>query len=130
LRPSRAWQGSVDARNSDPDPGLRDLFRAAVSPGAVDAALRHLHLHLDLVRNGAPAETLGRWIWSAHWFPHLKWDAEIVALLDGLPAVWPLRRAVKGRRRPYPLGACLIRKTDAEHWSRTGKEKPPLTRGF
>ena len=61
-----------------------EILRAAVSPAAVDGALRHLHL--DLVRNGAPAETLGGWIWSAHWFPHLKWDAEIVALLDDLPA--------------------------------------------
>ncbi len=61
-----------------------EVLRGAVSPGAVDRALRHVHL--DLVRRGAPADTLGRWIWAAHWFPHLKWDAEIVGLLDELPA--------------------------------------------
>jgi hypothetical protein len=60
-----------------------EVLRSAVSDEAVDRALRHLHL--DLVRNGAPAETLGRWIWSSHWFPHLKWDDEIVSLLEDLP---------------------------------------------
>ena len=60
----------------------------AVLPGlvprdALDAALRHLHL--DLVRRGASAETIGAWLWSAHWFPHLKWDAPIVGLTDHLP---------------------------------------------
>jgi ectoine hydroxylase-related dioxygenase (phytanoyl-CoA dioxygenase family) len=61
-----------------------EIMRAAVPPSAVDRTLRHLHL--DLVRNGASAETIGRWLWSAHWFPHLKWDAEVVGLLDSLPA--------------------------------------------
>ena len=60
-----------------------EVLRGAVSPEAVDRALRHIHL--DLVRNGAPAEAVAKWIWASHWFPHLKWDAEIVALLDDLP---------------------------------------------
>jgi len=50
---------------------------------SIDAALRHLHL--DIVRRGLPAEQLGSWLWSAHWFPHLKWDPPIVALADWLP---------------------------------------------
>jgi hypothetical protein len=60
-----------------------EILRGAVPAAVVDDALRHLHL--DLMRNGAAAETLGSWIWSAHWFPHLKWDAEILALLEPLP---------------------------------------------
>jgi hypothetical protein len=60
-----------------------EVHRAAVSPDAVDRALRHLHL--DLIRRGASAETIGRWLWASHWFPHLNWDPEIVGLLDELP---------------------------------------------
>jgi hypothetical protein len=50
---------------------------------AVDAALRHVHL--DLVRRGADAETLSSWLWSTDWFPHLKWDQEIAGLAAYLP---------------------------------------------
>jgi hypothetical protein len=60
-----------------------DVLRAAVPPEAVERALRHIHL--DLIRNGAPADVLGGWLWAAHWFPHLKWDPEIVGLLETLP---------------------------------------------
>lgn len=60
-----------------------DVLRRAVPADAIERALRHVHL--DLVENGAPAETIGRWLWAAHWFPHLKWDREIVGLLDHLP---------------------------------------------
>jgi hypothetical protein len=71
---------------SEIDAGARgyEILRGAVPPDVVDDALRHLHL--DLVRNGAAADTIGSWIWSAHWFPHLKWDAEIVGLLQALPS--------------------------------------------
>lgn len=60
-----------------------EVLRRVVPPEAIERTLRHLHL--DLVRNGAPAETIGKWIWAAHWFPHLKWDPEVVGLLDHLP---------------------------------------------
>jgi hypothetical protein len=60
-----------------------EVLRGTVPQEAVERTLRHLHL--DLVRNGAPAETLGRWLWSAHWFPHLKWDDEVVGLLEHVP---------------------------------------------
>jgi hypothetical protein len=60
-----------------------DLLRAAVPADAVDRALRHVHL--DLIREGADAGTIASWLWAAHWFPHLKWDEEIVGLLEHLP---------------------------------------------
>ena len=59
------------------------VLRNLVPPDAVQAALRHLHL--DLVRRGAPADELGRWLWSAHWFPHLNWDPPIAGLAEWLP---------------------------------------------
>jgi hypothetical protein len=65
--------------------GIRgfEILRAAVTPDLVDRALRHLHL--DLVRRGAPADTIGSWLWASHWFPHLRWDPEVTALLNPLP---------------------------------------------
>jgi hypothetical protein len=59
------------------------VLRNCVPREAVDGALRHIHL--DLVRRGLDAETAGSWLWSAHWFPHLKWDAEIAGLVSFLP---------------------------------------------
>jgi hypothetical protein len=59
------------------------ILRGAVPPEAVERALRHLHL--DLVRRGLPADELGTWLWSSHWFPHLKWEEPIVSLIDHLP---------------------------------------------
>ena len=45
------------------------VLRRAVPRAAVEAALRHIHL--DVARRGLPAGTIGPWLWSAHWFPHL-----------------------------------------------------------
>ena len=59
------------------------VLRGAIPQEAVDRALRHIHL--DVVKNGLPAETLGSWLWAAHWFPHLKWDEPIAALAELLP---------------------------------------------
>jgi ectoine hydroxylase-related dioxygenase (phytanoyl-CoA dioxygenase family) len=59
------------------------VLRAIVPPEAVEAALRHIHV--DLVRRGLPSETLSKWLWSSHWFPHLRWDPPIVALTSYLP---------------------------------------------
>jgi hypothetical protein len=59
------------------------VLRGAVPTDAVDRALRHQHL--DLVRNGLPAERLGEWLWASHWFPHLKWDEPIASLVEHLP---------------------------------------------
>ena len=60
------------------------VLRDAVPAAAREDALRLLHL--DFVRNGLPAERVGEWIWSAHWFPHLKWAPPVVALFTHLPA--------------------------------------------
>ena len=59
------------------------VLRRVVPIYAVDGALRHLHR--DLVVSGLPAGVLGSWLWSAHWFPHLRWDPPIVALAWFLP---------------------------------------------
>ncbi len=55
----------------------------AVPQAAVDRVLRHLHR--DIATNGLPQEWLSDWLWSSHWFPHLRWDEEVLALLDELP---------------------------------------------
>ena len=61
-----------------------DVLRGIVPLEARETALRHIHR--DILRHGLPDDRLGEWLWSAHWFPHLKWDAPIVGLLDHLPA--------------------------------------------
>ena len=60
------------------------VLSALIPPEASERALRHIHL--DVVRRGLPQEWLSQWLWSAHWFPHLRWDDEIVGLLEHLPA--------------------------------------------
>jgi hypothetical protein len=59
------------------------VLREAVPRDAVEQALRRIHL--DLVQRGLPAETLGSWLWAAHWFPHLRWDPAVVGLAWHLP---------------------------------------------
>lgn len=59
------------------------VLRNVVPHEAREAALRRIHR--DIVEHGLPQEWLGRWLWNAHWFPHLKWDEQIVALLEHLP---------------------------------------------
>lgn len=68
---------------ADGEPSGYEILRGALPLEAVERALRHVHL--DLVQRGAPAETIGQWLWQAQWFPHLRWDPEIVSLLDHLP---------------------------------------------
>jgi hypothetical protein len=74
---------TVHTRETAAEVGARGyaVVRELIPPQAIDAALRHIHL--DLVTRGLPPETVGRW--SAHWFPHLKWDPPIVALAWHLP---------------------------------------------
>jgi Phytanoyl-CoA dioxygenase (PhyH) len=59
------------------------VLRRLVPRAAIDAALRHIHL--DILQRGLPTDTIGPWLWSSHWFPHLKWDAPILALTEQLP---------------------------------------------
>ncbi len=60
-----------------------EILRDVVPVEARERALRHLHL--DVVRRGLPQEWLSEWLWNGHWFPHLRWDEEIVALVEHLP---------------------------------------------
>jgi ectoine hydroxylase-related dioxygenase (phytanoyl-CoA dioxygenase family) len=60
--------------------------RGAVPPERVDAALRTIHL--DLLERGASVGELGEWLWGMHWFPHLTYREEILALAEALPADW------------------------------------------
>jgi hypothetical protein len=62
--------------------GLR-VIRGGVPATALDGALRHIHR--DMVTRGVTEQQIADWIWSAHWFPHLKWDEEIVSLVEHLP---------------------------------------------
>jgi hypothetical protein len=60
-----------------------EVLRDVVPEDARDTALRHIHR--DIVERGLPPEWLSSWLWTSHWFPHLNWDAEIVALVEHLP---------------------------------------------
>jgi hypothetical protein len=61
-----------------------EVLRGVVPHEAVERVLRHVHR--DIASRGLPQEWLSEWLWNAHWFPHLRWDAEVVSLLDSLPA--------------------------------------------
>lgn len=60
------------------------VLRNAIPEEARDGVLRHIHR--DMVERGLPQEWLSEWLWNAHWFPHLRWDAPVTALLGHLPA--------------------------------------------
>lgn len=62
------------------------IARGVVPPERVDAALRTIHL--DLLERGAAADELGTWLWGMHWFPHLTYRDEILALAAALPPEW------------------------------------------
>ena len=68
------------------DGGGFRVARGVVPPGVIEDALRLLHV--DLLENGAAAQTLSEWLWSAHWFPHLNYRDEILALATALPPEW------------------------------------------
>src|SRR4051794_38294107 len=76
-------------RSSETRPPMKgyEVLPGVVPEAARETALRHIHR--DIVSHGLPQEWLGEWLWSAHWFPHLKWDDEITALLEHVPE--PLR---------------------------------------
>ena len=66
--------------------GTYRIARGAIPLDRVDAVLRMIHL--DLLERGADAETLGSWLWQTHWFPHLKYRDEVIALAETLPEAW------------------------------------------
>jgi ectoine hydroxylase-related dioxygenase (phytanoyl-CoA dioxygenase family) len=60
------------------------VLRRLVPRDAIDVALRHLHA--DVLTRGLPQEWISDWQWvSKNWFPHLRWDREIVQLSEYLP---------------------------------------------
>jgi len=63
-----------------------EVRTAVLDPELIDNALRRLHI--DLLERGASAEQLGTWLWGANWFPHLNYDAAILALAEALPPDW------------------------------------------
>jgi ectoine hydroxylase-related dioxygenase (phytanoyl-CoA dioxygenase family) len=63
-----------------------EVERGAVPRERVDAALRLLHG--DILRRGVDTEEIGAWLWGMHWFPHLRFEPEISALAEALPAAW------------------------------------------
>lgn len=62
------------------------VARGAVPLDRVDDVLRMLHL--DLLERGASARELSQWLWDTHWFPHLRYRDEIMALAEALPEAW------------------------------------------
>nr|MDQ3725229.1 hypothetical protein [Actinomycetota bacterium] len=73
-----------------PVTGSYEVARGVVPRERIDDALRLLHL--DLLSRGAPAEELSEWLWSLHWFPHLRQRPEILALAESLPEEWKAGR--------------------------------------
>ena len=60
------------------------ILRRLVPRDAVDVALRHIHT--DVMTRGLPQEWISEWEWhSKNWFPHLRWDDEIVQLSTYVP---------------------------------------------
>ncbi len=62
------------------------VARGVVPLDRVDDVLRMLHL--DLLERGASAQQLSEWLWGTHWFPHLRYRDEIMALAEALPEEW------------------------------------------
>ena len=60
-----------------------EILPGVVPEEARDRVLRHIHR--DIAARGLPQEWLSEWLWNAHWFPHLRWDEEVRALLEHLP---------------------------------------------
>jgi hypothetical protein len=60
-----------------------EVLRGVVPDESRERTLRHIHR--DIVSHGLPPERVSEWLWNAHWFPHLKWDDAVLALLEHLP---------------------------------------------
>lgn len=59
------------------------IFRYAVPESDIDAALRLIHL--DIVKHGLPTETQDQYRKETNWFPHLRFNPEIMKLVDHIP---------------------------------------------
>lgn len=81
----RSLATAPGTRGIPPIGGLA-IRRRIVPPALIDDALRLLHV--DLLERGASPQELGEWLWSVHWFPHLRFDPRILALSSALPEGW------------------------------------------
>jgi hypothetical protein len=60
------------------------VVRGAVPRDAIEAAMRRLHL--DVVERGLPKDVFDDYLQRMCWFPHLRWEPEILALAEHFPA--------------------------------------------
>jgi hypothetical protein len=60
------------------------VLRRLVPAEARETALRRIHL--ELMRLGLSAEQIAAYHETKVWFPHLRWEPEILQLLEGMPA--------------------------------------------
>jgi hypothetical protein len=63
-----------------------DVARGVIPRDRVDAVLRLLHA--DMMERGIDAKELSKWLWSMHWFPHLRFRDEVSELAESLPEAW------------------------------------------
>jgi hypothetical protein len=59
------------------------VLRRAVPDDAVDLALRRVHL--EIARAGLTLDQIAEYHEVKVWFPHLRWEPEIVAVAEHLP---------------------------------------------
>src|SRR3712207_4454460 len=62
------------------------VARGVIPLDRVEDVLRTLHL--DVLEKGVSAATLSEWLWGTHWFPHLRYTDEVMALAEALPPEW------------------------------------------
>jgi len=60
------------------------VVRDVVPREAVETALRRIHL--DVAERGLPKDVLDDYLHQMCWFPHLRWEPEILALAEHIPA--------------------------------------------
>jgi tRNA (mo5U34)-methyltransferase len=83
---ARTASGTIPRLTPPPAPPAFQVERGLLPPELIADALRVIHL--DLLERGASASELGEWLWGMHWFPHLNYREEVLALAAALPAHW------------------------------------------
>src|SRR5215212_8543188 len=60
------------------------VLRGVVPDDAVESMLRRVHL--EVLHAGLTAEQIADYHRTKVWFPHLRWEPEVLALLEHLPS--------------------------------------------